>query len=378
MEFIKRRIQRVKERAKAVGDRVKPGYERFQRIQPAVFFAAGFLWDSVTLTRIDRLVDNMVLLAYLLLLGALIVITNMTASGKIRSQRVQRFAKWYPMGIQFFLGGLFSGYVVFYFQSASMTRTSLFLVLLALLMVANEFLHDRLVNFTLQSSMFYLVGHSFLIFFIPVALKVMGYGVFLLGGLMSLGATAGIAYYLWKRGAIKSRWRLTQATIFVVGLFVLLNVFYLLNWIPPVPLSLKSGGIYRNVTREDGSYLLSYEKPPWYLFLRRGERVFEKTDADSVYCFTAIFAPTELKKKIYHHWERLDPKKDEWVQTDRIGFEITGGRDVGWRGYTAKHNMTPGPWRVRVKTDDGLLLGEVSFKVEKIEHPVTKIKTVRY
>jgi hypothetical protein len=378
MESLKKHFQRVTGRFQAVGEEVKSRYKRFERFQPIVFFAAGFLWDSLTLKRIDRLVDNMVLLAYLLLLGALIVITNMAASGKMRSRFVLRFAKWYPMGIQFFLGGLFSGYVVFYFKSASMTRTSLFLVLLTLLMVANEFLHDRLVNFTLQSSLFYLVGHSFLIFFIPVVLKTMGYGVFVLGGLVSLAATGGIMYFLWRKGAVMSRWRLTQAGIIVVCLFVILNIFYLLNWIPPVPLSLKAGGIYRNVTRVDGTYQLSYAKPPWYLFLRRGEPVFRRTKEDSVYCFTAIFAPTELKKKIYHHWQLLDPKEDEWVETDRVGFEITGGSDIGWRGYTAKHNMTPGQWRVQVKTDDGLLLGEVSFEVEATDKEPKKIKTITY
>jgi hypothetical protein len=206
----------------------------------------------------------------------------------------------------------------------------------------------------------------------------MGYGVFVLGGLLSLAATGGIMYYLWRRGAIRSRWRLNQAGVFVVGLFVLLNIFYLLNWIPPVPLSLKAGGIYRDVSRVDSTYQLSYAKPPWYEFLRRGEKVFEKTEADTVYCFTAIFAPTKLREKIYHHWEHYNPKKDKWVQTDRIGFEITGGSDIGWRGYTSKHNVAPGQWLVQVKTAEGLLLGEVSFEVETADKEPKRIKTITY
>ena len=42
---------------------------------PVVFFLAGVTYDGVTLTRIDNPVDNVILLAYLALLGALIVIT---------------------------------------------------------------------------------------------------------------------------------------------------------------------------------------------------------------------------------------------------------------------------------------------------------------
>jgi hypothetical protein len=43
---------------------------------PAVFFLSGVTYDTVTLSRIDRLLDNLVLLLYLVLLGALIVLVG--------------------------------------------------------------------------------------------------------------------------------------------------------------------------------------------------------------------------------------------------------------------------------------------------------------
>jgi len=46
---------------------------------PAVFFLSGVTYDSLTLTRIDRLQDNLILLIYLLLLGVLIVLTQGSA-----------------------------------------------------------------------------------------------------------------------------------------------------------------------------------------------------------------------------------------------------------------------------------------------------------
>ena len=42
----------------------------------AVFFLSGVTYDTLTLTRIDRLQDNLLLLIYLLLLGVLIVLTG--------------------------------------------------------------------------------------------------------------------------------------------------------------------------------------------------------------------------------------------------------------------------------------------------------------
>jgi hypothetical protein len=43
---------------------------------PPVFFFSGVGYDTLTLTRIDRLQDNLLLLIYLLLLGVLIVLTG--------------------------------------------------------------------------------------------------------------------------------------------------------------------------------------------------------------------------------------------------------------------------------------------------------------
>ncbi|HYM87733.1 MAG TPA: hypothetical protein VES92_01350, partial [Nitrospiraceae bacterium] len=42
----------------------------------ALFFASGVTYDTLTLTRIDRLQDNLILLLYLAALGFLIVLTG--------------------------------------------------------------------------------------------------------------------------------------------------------------------------------------------------------------------------------------------------------------------------------------------------------------
>ena len=45
------------------------------------------------------------------------------------------------------------------------------------------------------------------------------------------------------------------------------------------------------------------------------------------------------------------------MQTDKLGFKITGGREGGYRGYTYKRHMQPGEWKIDVKTKEGLVLG---------------------
>ncbi|MFQ5582920.1 MAG: DUF2914 domain-containing protein, partial [Calditrichia bacterium] len=114
-------------------------YAKYGKYAPVVFFFGGFAWDSLTLTRIDRVSDNLFLFAYLSLLGGLIVLVNLIENGDVRKPFLLRFYDWYPLGIQFLFGGLLSSYVVFYFKSASLSKTAIFVVIPALLLVANEF-----------------------------------------------------------------------------------------------------------------------------------------------------------------------------------------------------------------------------------------------
>ena len=120
--------------------------KRNKKYLPLVFFLGGFGWDSLTLTRIDRMLDNVILLVYLLMVGVCILVIQFVQNGLIQKQKILKYQEWYPLALQFFLGGLFSGYVVFYFQSAALTKSWIFFGLLVVLLVANEFLEKRLKN----------------------------------------------------------------------------------------------------------------------------------------------------------------------------------------------------------------------------------------
>ncbi|MGH7219556.1 MAG: hypothetical protein ACREI1_04410, partial [Nitrospiraceae bacterium] len=96
----------------------------------ALFFASGVTYDTLTLTRIDRLQDNLILLLYLAALGFLIVLTGRLGVAAVEPAAIEpqgsSFARflikarpYYPMAMQFLLGGLFSAYAVFYSRSAT-------------------------------------------------------------------------------------------------------------------------------------------------------------------------------------------------------------------------------------------------------------------
>ncbi len=342
-------------------------YQRYSKYAPIAFFFSGFTWDSMTLTRIDRLLDNLILLAYLILMGLLIFLLNLIEADRIQKSLLIKYKEWYPLGVQFLLGGLFSSYVVFYFQSASFTKTFLFLTILVVLLIANEFLEKRLTNLYLQSTFYFLTSFSFFIFFIPVMIKRMSIFTFILGGVLSLIITIGLFYLIYKKSVSFGANKFWRITTLVGMLYVLLNFFYAQNWIPPVPLSLKKGAIYHHVSRQGDIFKLKFQKPKWYQLWKDSDDSFNYSEGDTVFCYTAVFAPTLLQKNVYHVWRKYFSERDEWLTTDRLGFEITGGRKMGYRGYTYKRNVSPGKWRVDVVTGDDLLLGRISFRIKRAE-----------
>ncbi len=356
---------------------VKAVYDRFKKYNPVVFFFGGFTWDSLTLKRIDQFFDNAILLLYLAALGLLIVLVSLVENQGLQKPLLLRYRAWYPLALQFFLGGLFSAYVVFYFKSASLTKTALFPGILVLLLVANEFLEKRLTNIFLLLGLYFMASFSFFIFFIPVAIKAVNVWTFLAGGVLSLLLVGGIILLLSKQEAFPGPQHRRGAVGLVLGLYLLINVFYWQNWIPPVPLALKHGGIYHHVSRhpETDRYTLRYEKPKWYQFWKAWDNPFRYAPGDTVACFTAVFAPTQLTKRIFHHWQKYFPNRDAWVTTDRLGYEITGYRDSGYRGYTRKLHVSPGAWRVDVETGEGILLGRIRFDIEAVAERVP-LKTV--
>ena len=348
-------------------------YENNKRFVPATFFLGGVAWDSATLKRIDAWFDSLMLFTYLLVLGATIVIALLVHNNRLSHPFLEKHKQWFAPAIQFFLGALFSAYFVFYLQSASFRSGSIiFIILLVVLLVANEFLQNRLLNTYLLFTLYFFVCVSFFTFFIPVITKQIGYGIFLLSCLFALGITSVMLLILHRRQALEARTHIKRSFVIIISLCVLLNLFYLLNWIPPVPLSLKEGNIYRNVQRVDESYQLRYAKPPWHKFWVDSDRTFYYAQGDTVFCFSAIFAPTNLKSNIFHVWQYYDEEDSKWVESDNIQVDISGGRDDGYRTFTRKIFVKPGKWRVDVKTQQQKILGRIPFDVVAADSAVTQ------
>jgi hypothetical protein len=337
---------------------------------PAVFFLSGVIYDTVTLTRIDRLQDNLILLLYLAMLGALIVLTGRVGmesppdpaqlAGSPFMRWVIKSRPYYPMASQFLLGSLFSAYTIFYSRSATFSGTAVFFALLILLLIANEFLRDRLSNLRLLISLYAVVCFAFFTFFLPVITGYMNAAIFVAGAMLSIGVILRVAQLIHRNNPARSREEGIGVTVPAAALIGILVGFYFLNWIPPVPLSLKFGGIYHEVKRPGDHFELTYERR-WYEFWKRSDTTFP---ADTpIYCFTAVFAPVDLNTTIYHHWYYRPHDSRPFTHADKIPLKISGGREGGYRAYSFKQGLDPGDWRVDVEAGDGRILGRVSVTV---------------
>ena len=354
--------------------RVESFYWRYQKYQPVLTFFAGFLWDSFTLTRIDRLRDNLILALYLILVLSFVILSNLQAKGLLaKNPRLLKYADYYPAGMQFFLGSLFSAYVVFYFQSASFSKNLLFVGLLVSMMVAVEVFKRRLGNLYLQLAMCQLVSHSFFAFLFPILLGRMGYDLFLWAGLFSGLLVILIWAFFFQAGVITRDKELYLGIGLVLLMFSGLAGLYRANLIPPVPLSLKHAGIYHSWEIKGDQYKLGFEPAPWYQFWRESDRPFHYAPGDQMVAFFALYAPIGLVEEVSTRWFWYDTIQAQWVFIEQRKVTIIGGRPSGWRNVHQKTKTEPGQWRVELVARENRLIGEVNFEVKLVNQPVSPL-----
>lgn len=343
-------------------------YERY--ISP-LSLVAGFLADNfILMRRVDLWQTNALLFSYLAVAAAGITLINAVEAGRLRSHWVIKIAPLVPVVVQFSFGGLFSGYLSLYGRSAGFAASWLFVLIVAALLIGNERFIRLYVRFTFQMSLYFIVLFSFMIFFLPVVFRAIGPAMFVVSGLVSLAILALLMRLLRLAVPDVVKRERTRVARSVAVIFIVFNVLYFSNMIPPLPLALKEAGVYHNVTKIGTEYHLEAEAQSWYVSLFSYNTVFHTATGQTAYAYSAVFAPSGLSTTIFHEWQYYDATAGGWVTATTQSFPINGGRDGGYRGYSAKTDLAPGKWRVNVKTQYGQLIGHVTFTVSDI--PLTQ------
>ncbi|MDB5225596.1 MAG: hypothetical protein JWL87_548 [Candidatus Adlerbacteria bacterium] len=345
--------------------RIFKWWERYEHHLGVGALAVGFCFDLIVADRPDSVGNNLLLLGYLLMAGILIIILNRR---EMRRKEAAHSAEplLLLLLLQFCFGGLASNLLVLYGKSGTFAVNALFLALLVALIFGNEFLRNRYAQLRFNIGVYYILLLTYCVIAVPVFLThTINTWVFILSGLISLGLMAGFLAVLFMvvfRG--KDVAKLFSVSSLVLSIFLIFNLLYFLNIIPPVPLSLKDIGIYHSLLkRSDGNYTAIYEMSTWWQVWRNTSSTYTLGAGQSAFCFSSVFAPTNLEVPIYHQWERYDAEAGEWKLEARVAFPISGGRAGGYRGYSVKSALQPGDWRCNVETERGSLIGRIGFEV---------------
>ena len=344
-------------------ERLKLYYSRNEGRVAAAFFAAGFVFDMVTVGRIDSWLTIGQQALYLLVVTVALVQMLLEQGEPPREPVSFAPKRWYYQYrnaiVHFLMGALLSLYAIFYFKSSSLLVSFGFLGFLVVLLLANEVKRIQSLGLPFKFALLALCFLSFAAYVVPILVGSIGLGMFLAS--MVAGAVP-LAVAAWGiRRTAPAKFPLARRQILVPLGCVMIGFlgFYLFRLIPPVPLSIPFIGVYHQVERTEAGYKLSHERPAWRLW-HNGDQNFVAQPVDKVYVFFRVFSPARFADQVQVRWHWKDPVRG-WTLQDSIPIRIVGGREQGFRGYGMKANYQPGEWKVHVETTDGREIGRVYF-----------------
>ena len=353
------------------------------------FFIAGFLFDILTLGRIDSwftigqqaiylLVISLILVQMLLAEAPATAAAAAPAAAPVAAPSAapaaaflagpapapasagSRLQRWYleyrNPAIHFLLGALLSAYTLFFFKSSSLLVSFGFMGVLVVLLVANESARFKALGLPFKFALLGLCYLAFFAYVVPVLIGQTGLAVFLLSMAVGCVPLAAVAF-------LAARERKRRILIPLGCVLIVFLTFYLFRIIPPVPLSIPFMGVYHGVERTDAGYRLTHERPFWRLW-HNGDQRFRAQPGDKVHIYFRVFSPSRFSDQVLMRWYRSENKG--WALQDTIPIKIVGGREEGFRGYGVKTNYQTGKWKVQVETTDGREIGRIYFSVESV------------
>lgn len=356
---------------------IKAFIETYERFLIPGFLIVGVAADFVTFRTLNIKTAFTLLSIYAVIAGAVIAYLNVfdEHARYIKGKFFEYLYLVAPFILQFTFGALLSASFIFYWFSGALSVSWPFLLFIAALMASNEVFRDYFKHPVVQVSVWYFVLFSLLSLILPHAFKSLSVWLFIVSGILSFGI---VTFYLevlskflrfvqWERVRIY----IAMSTI-LVGMFVL----YFFRVIPPIPLSIRDAGIYHDIERHNGAYLLQDEKENIFERAWPGDTVYI-TPGERIYAYSAIFAPEDLDTIIVHDWQWYDRTNRQWQSVNKASFSLSGGREEGFRGYSWKSYFSEGRWRVSVENERGQVLGRVHFRIKHVDEPVDMIEVTK-
>jgi hypothetical protein len=341
---------------------------RYERHLSAASMVAGFGFDNYYLDRLDHPIAQLALLGYLLSAIAAIVLVHLIETVEPEGL----FLKARPlliMAAQFSFGGLWSAFLIFYGRSAVVAASWPFLIVLAAMLIGNEVFARYQARLAFTCTLLFFAMFSYAIFTVPAFTRQLDQRTFLLSGGVAIAGFCAVLTLLSAIGPERMRAAWRGIALGALGVFAIVNLFYFVNILPPLPLTLTKAGVFHSVTKTGDTYQVVAERNGWLSAAAGATSVFAAAPTmhvgpgESLSVYSAVFAPIQLRTNIVHVWQRYDEAARRWQTQAAVSFAITGGRDGGYRGYSVKSTPQAGRWRVEIATADGRLVGRVPFFV---------------
>jgi hypothetical protein len=374
-------------------------FRRYERHLSAAGMVLGFAVDNFTFGRIDHPGPHIIFVAYLAVAAVSIAFAHALQAAKDReaarlaardlrtgaygvgaeprdskrlseSEQPSRLRAWLPAITQFALGGLWSGFLVFYWRSAAVAASWPFLLLLGAFLVGNEVFRRYHARLLFASLLFFFALYSYAVFVVPVFTKSIGVVMFIFSGILAIALYflfLGLLKILGRTRYRQSRWKLIGGALAIT---VAMNAFYFTGVLPPLPLALADAGVYQSIRHTGAVYVAQTENEPWTARLGLTQPTVHVASGQKLVFYSAVFAPIKMTTRITHRWQWWNAGTKHWNTLSEVTFPISGGREHGYRGYSVKSNLRPGNWRVSIVSEDRRLIGRVAFVVAAVSSPV--------
>ena len=337
---------------------------RNERHLGALFFVFGFITDVITFALLDVSLVNIAFTGYLTLGAVFALVGHASESKRNRGGLYGALPTISSLIVQYAIGGVLSGCLIFFTKSSSILASWPFLVLLALVFIGNEYFRKYREHLAFQTILLFFGLYAYLIFALPLLVKTLGPWVFLGSTVLACILFALFLWLLWKTGKERLASTFKRIVLGITASVVVMVGAYFTGIIPPIPLSLTGVGIYQELTPVPGGYRVVGEKAhSWWQFW---PRTIHHIPGTPLYAYSSVFAPVSFSTSVVHEWQQYDSQKGKWIEESRIAFTISGGRQGGYRGYSIKDNPQPGKWRISIETLSGQVIGMEEFVVENV------------
>lgn len=260
--------------------------------------------------------------------------------------------------VSFFLGTFLAHILVYYFRSSDVLQVWPIFAIVGLSILSNEFLYGIVPDILL----FFVALTLYIVFNIPLFLHKVNNNTFLISILVSAVVISVLTIILQR--IFLSRKDFLFLIIFSIAFPFLILKLYYLSYIPAVPLALGDSGFYSYIQKQTNGYdVFFYEKKQEgiiktkkYFFLEDFSFNSDQTkNSNIIYFFSSIISPADVSATITHVWQKYDDSKKEWIDYSKIKYDVSGGREEGYRGYSNITNISQGKWRVKVLADDRIV-----------------------